>query len=208
LPSRAEIEACPGRQRARLACATMDSGLHSLVAFSPMDTTLRVRDTCGVLGSGWSRQKLAGTLQAAYADGLLSEQTLSHRLELLLAATIVDPAKLVADLPRSTGRRMFSRVLARLPEWRRRAEGSVLLALDWTGVERELLIGRHRGCDVQLPASTVSRRHARLVFRDGGWIVQDLELLNGTFVNGVPVGRCRLRPGDCLSVADQPLRVD
>jgi len=26
--------------------------------------------------------------------------------------------------------------------------------------------------------------------------------------NGVPVGRCRLRPGDCLTVADQPLRVD
>jgi pilus assembly protein CpaF len=61
---------------------------------------------------------------------------------------------------------------------------------------------------VKLSAATVSRQHARLVFRDGGWIVQDVGSLNRTLVNGVPVGRCRLRPGDRLTVADQLLRVD
>ncbi len=37
-----------------------------------------------------SRQQVASTLQAAYADGLLSEETLMHRLDLLLGAAVAD----------------------------------------------------------------------------------------------------------------------
>ena len=59
-----------------------------------------------------------------------------------------------------------------------------------------------------VPAETVSRRHARLIFRDGGWILQDLNSTNGTRLNGRYVGRCRLRPGDQLALGDQLLRVD
>jgi pSer/pThr/pTyr-binding forkhead associated (FHA) protein len=33
----------------------------------------------------------------------------------------------------------------------------------------------------------VSRRHARLIFRDGRWHVEDLDSTNGTFINGVKV---------------------
>jgi pSer/pThr/pTyr-binding forkhead associated (FHA) protein len=54
----------------------------------------------------------------------------------------------------------------------------------------------------------VSRRHARLVFRDSCWIVQDLESTNGTAVNGRLVGRCRLAPGDDLAFADAHVRID
>jgi pilus assembly protein CpaF len=71
-----------------------------------------------------------------------------------------------------------------------------------------LLVGRHHACDVVLPESSVSRRHARLVFRDGTWVVQDLESTNGTIVNGVRVGRCALRPGDHLILGDAHLRID
>ncbi len=87
-------------------------------------------------------------------------------------------------------------------------EPRILLALDWSGAQEELLIGRHPSCDVIVPAATVSRRHAQLTFRDGGWILQDLDSTNGTRLNGQPVGRCRLRPGDQLVLADQPLQVD
>jgi pilus assembly protein CpaF len=54
----------------------------------------------------------------------------------------------------------------------------------------------------------VSRRHARLLFRDGSWVLQDLQSTNGTTVNGVPVGRCQLRPGDRLIFGTACLRVD
>jgi hypothetical protein len=137
----------------------------------------------------------------------LSEETLVHRLDLLLAATVVDPVRLVADLPRRPAvRGLFAR-LVRFLELKPDPDDGALLALDWTGAQQELLVGRHSTCAVRLAAETVSRRHARLVFRDGGWVIQDLGSKNGTFVNGVPVGRCRLRPGDTLT-ADQVLRVD
>jgi pSer/pThr/pTyr-binding forkhead associated (FHA) protein len=83
-----------------------------------------------------------------------------------------------------------------------------LLALDWTGVVPELLVGRSRRCDVVLDDPGVSRRHARLVFRDGSWVLQDLQSTNGTTVNGVQVGRCQLRPGDSLTLGTACLRVD
>jgi pSer/pThr/pTyr-binding forkhead associated (FHA) protein len=84
----------------------------------------------------------------------------------------------------------------------------ILLALDWTGGRDELVIGRHPSCDLVLEEATVSRRHALLTFRDGGWTVQDLESTNGTHLNGQWVGRARLRPGDRLALGRQLLRVD
>jgi pSer/pThr/pTyr-binding forkhead associated (FHA) protein len=84
----------------------------------------------------------------------------------------------------------------------------VLLALDWSSGQSELIIGRHRGCDVVLSNLAVSRRHARLVFRDGNWVLQDLQSTNGTAVNGMTVGRCELRPGDHVVLGDQHLKID
>jgi hypothetical protein len=169
-----------------------------------------------VLGPGSHRHQLARTLNAAYAEGLLSEHTLAHRLDVLFASAVIDPARLVGDLTRRTPRRQLaSRVLTLLSGQTRRApqvagapEDCILLALDWSGAREEMMIGRHPGCDVIVPADTVSRRHARLTFRDGGWILQDLESTNGTRLNGQRVGRCRLRPGDRLLLADQLLQVD
>jgi pilus assembly protein CpaF len=54
----------------------------------------------------------------------------------------------------------------------------------------------------------VSRRHARLVFRDGSWVIQDLRSCNGTEVNGLVVGRCELRPGDHVVLGDEHLVID
>jgi FHA domain len=151
-----------------------------------------------VLVPGTRRHRLARTLNAAYAEGLLSEHTLAYRLDLLFASAVVDPARLVGDLTRRVPRRRRHR----------RNERGIFLALDWSGAQEELLIGRHHDCDVVMADLTVSRRHARLFFRDGGWIIQDLESTNGTRLNGKPVGRCRLHPGDQLALGDQLLRID
>jgi PAS domain S-box-containing protein len=45
------------------------------------------------------------------------------------------------------------------------------------------LLGRLAPCQVILPASGVSRQHARIVCRDDGYFIEDLDSLNGTFVN-------------------------
>jgi hypothetical protein len=171
-----------------------------------------------VIGPGASRRQIARTLNAAYGAGLLSEETLGYRLDQLLGGRLIDPFGLVGDLhPRSAGDGWRARLSAAAHTaartvTRRLAEPSdaqpALLALDWTGAQSELLVGRHRECDVALGSLCVSRRHARLRFRDGSWVLQDLESTNGTTVNGVRVGRCEVRPGDVLVLGDERLLID
>jgi hypothetical protein len=181
-----------------------------------MDSAPRVRDTPRVLGPGARRHRLARTLNAAYAEGLLSERTLTHRLDVLFAGVLIDPARLVGDLTRRATRRplrqsvrvALTSLVQRPAAGDARAEPGILLALDWTGACEELVVGRHPSCDVVVANETVSRRHAQLTFRDGGWIVQDLDSTNGTRLNGQDVGRCRLHPGDRLALGHQLLRVD
>ncbi len=80
--------------------------------------------------------------------------------------------------------------------------------MDWNDASHELSIGRGTGCDVVLADITVSRRHARLIPRDGMWVLHDLSSTNGTFLNGHRVTRCQLRPGDRLALGEALLRVD
>ena len=93
---------------------------------------------------------------------------------------------------------------------RRRRSGApvTLLALDWSGETGELVIGRHDQCDIVVSDPTVSRRHARLIFRDAKWIIQDLRSTNGTIVNGEYVGRSVVQPGDRLTLGDKQLAID
>jgi hypothetical protein len=162
---------------------------------------------------GASRRRIARRLSVAYSDGLLSEDTFVMRIERLLGQSLVDPASLVGDIrvrARHGWRARWDRIRTSIRVWAttKRGGSELLLALDWSGACGELLIGRHHSCDVVLPSPRVSRRHARLVFRDGTWVIQDLESTNGTVVNGAAVIRCALRPGDRLVLGGEPLRVD
>ncbi len=165
-----------------------------------------------MLPPGSHRQRLARRLNDAYAEGVLSENTLVHRLELLLKRPLVDPDNVVGDLAKRRARSFWAtgveRVRLAIREARARDEAPILLALDWAGGGDELVIGRHPDCDIVLVGPAVSRHHARLTFRDGAWIVQDLDSTNGTVVNGDRVGRCRLRAGDRVVIGDSQLVVD
>lgn len=68
---------------------------------------------------------------------------------------------------------------------------------------REITVGRHPSCDLHLAHPNVSRVHCRLYFdaTSGQWMVEDLGSLNGTYVNGKPVGKAPLHAGDRLGVA-------
>ncbi len=172
-----------------------------------MDKPVRPRETPGMLAAGSLRQRLARTLNVAYSDGLLSEGTFAHRLDLLFRSPVVDPASVVGDLTFRRPRGAVDR-LKRALRLGPASPPAPVLALDWTGTQTELLVGRHHGCDVVLGDPTVSRRHALLRFRDGHWFVRDLESMNGTTVNGSRVVRCRLEPGDQLAFGEEALVVD
>ena len=167
-----------------------------------------------MVAHGASRKQIARTLNAAYADGLLSHETFVYRLDQLFKWRLIDPVRLIGDLSTRGSRHRyagFAQAAAMVTRWLRGdivEPPAVLLALDWSGGQGELLLGRHHSCDVVLSDPSVSRRHARLVFRDGHWVLQDLESTNGTMINGVRVGRCALRPGDRLALGDEQLRID
>jgi hypothetical protein len=62
-------------------------------------------------------------------------------------------------------------------------------------------IGRSPDCDIFLDDVTVSRRHAVLVERDGGFFIEDQGSLNGTFVNRRRIeAPTRLENGDELQI--------
>ncbi len=70
----------------------------------------------------------------------------------------------------------------------------------------EALIGKHADCHVVLDDPIVSRRHARVVDRDGRLVVEDLRSTNGTRVGGRAVeGEMVLEAGDALEIG--PYRV-
>jgi pSer/pThr/pTyr-binding forkhead associated (FHA) protein len=73
----------------------------------------------------------------------------------------------------------------------------------------ETSIGREAGRDVFLPNDTaVSRRHARIVREDQGFVVYDEGSSNGTFVNGARISRAIVGPGDTVTVGGTDLRLE
>lgn len=64
-----------------------------------------------------------------------------------------------------------------------------------------LVIGRGKGCAVRVPSAAVSRKHCRLQWTDGFLTAEDLDSVNGTFLNGASVtDAVMVRPGDRLKV--------
>lgn len=69
------------------------------------------------------------------------------------------------------------------------------------------MIGKGASCDIRLDDIHVSREHARAVVVPGGFIIEDLGSLNGTFVNAIPVQRAFLGPGDTLTIGNTDFTV-
>lgn len=69
-----------------------------------------------------------------------------------------------------------------------------------------LVLGRSSGCDICLPFSGVSKRHARIAPSVDGWRVFDLQSTNGTLVNGRRVSVRELEDGDVVELGPARLR--
>jgi len=64
----------------------------------------------------------------------------------------------------------------------------------------DTVIGRDPLADIQIDDSAVSRRHARIVARDGAYAVEDLGSANGTFLGGTRISRQELESGDRIQL--------
>ncbi|HEY1956894.1 MAG TPA: ATPase, T2SS/T4P/T4SS family [Polyangiaceae bacterium] len=75
--------------------------------------------------------------------------------------------------------------------------------------KNEINVGRVQGNDLMLPKGNVSKHHARLLYRDGRFIVTDLKSTNGTYVNGRKIAQATIvREGDKIYIGDFILRID
>jgi predicted component of type VI protein secretion system len=68
----------------------------------------------------------------------------------------------------------------------------------------QLTIGRDSSSGVAINDAEISRKHARLTFQGGKYVIEDLGSTNGTFVNGQRlVSAVVLKTGDVVSFGEQ-----
>ena len=60
--------------------------------------------------------------------------------------------------------------------------------------------------DLNLPHASVSRRHARIFLKDNTYCIEDQKSVNQTWVNGQPIKRIELQPGDQIVIGNFTLQ--
>src|SRR6202022_1969232 len=73
---------------------------------------------------------------------------------------------------------------------------------------RPVTIGRAPDNDLPVDNLAVSNYHARVYVEAGRLVVEDLDSLNGTFVNDLRVERATLHDGDSIWVGKHHIKVD
>jgi EmrB/QacA subfamily drug resistance transporter len=77
-----------------------------------------------------------------------------------------------------------------------------------TAVTASATIGREPECDLQVLDSEVSRRHAKVMIRDGAASIDDLHSANGTYVNGERILEpYTLAPGDRIQIGETTIQL-
>jgi pSer/pThr/pTyr-binding forkhead associated (FHA) protein len=72
----------------------------------------------------------------------------------------------------------------------------------------ELKIGRLPGLGITILDTKSSREHARLFHQATGWVVEDLQSRNGTYVNGQRIQRRLLQPRDRVRIGQTEFEFD
>ncbi len=131
----------------------------------------------------------------------------------MTAVTLPAPASLACEAPTVVTRSgaLLHRVRAAAIAVWRLAPGRYLAIPDGDDVVvlplgRLTRIGRRTGSDIVLDDTTVSRRHALVMEREGAPVIADDRSLNGVFVNGRRVQESPLHHGDEVRIGDRLMR--
>jgi len=73
---------------------------------------------------------------------------------------------------------------------------------------RPVSIGRSPDNDIPVDNLAVSTYHARVYYEGGRLLVEDLDSLNGTFVNDLRIERATLHDGDSIWIGKHSIKVD
>ena len=70
-----------------------------------------------------------------------------------------------------------------------------------------LVLGRRESCDICLQFSNISGKHCELTFKDGLWIIRDLDSTNGVKVNDMLVMKKILHDGDIITISKRSFKL-
>ncbi|QNE17485.1 FHA domain-containing protein [Kribbella qitaiheensis] len=156
------------------------------------------------------RDRALAILREGAGAGRLSHDTFIRRMNFVLGAqTRSELAHATRDLqgPEPKVVQVFRQLVTRVHQLTgslRTSAPAPGLALPLPG-SPTLRVGRGDGATLRLTDVSVSRFHAELRHVGDGWMVRDLNSMNGTHVNGTRItGPTRVRPGDRLQFGAIP----
>jgi pSer/pThr/pTyr-binding forkhead associated (FHA) protein len=88
-------------------------------------------------------------------------------------------------------------------DWKLIASSSWLSGQEFPIFEDSTILGRAKDCDIVIPGTHLSRRHAEItVTDDDKLLVRDLKSVNGTFLNNHPIN------GESFATSGDEIRID
>ena len=148
------------------------------------------------------RDRAIGRLRQAYGSGALSTDTFEARVGQAVAVRDAgELGSLVADCPS----RAQPRPLESARRWLHALRPPAELEAP-PPASGAFAIGRSAECSRVLEDRTVSRVHAQLRWVNGGWVLSDMDSMNGTWVNGWRISEAWIRNGDRVQLGAVKLR--
>ena len=86
---------------------------------------------------------------------------------------------------------------------KKKIDGSIVE--QWEISDKPLTFGRGEQADCRITDDRISRQHFAVAPKDKGYIIQDLQSTNGTYVNNVRVTESALKPDDKVRVGQTVL---
>ncbi len=72
--------------------------------------------------------------------------------------------------------------------------------------KNKVLVGRSHLCDIKIDQKSVSGKHFQLLLDTDGYILEDLNSTNGTYVSGDRVGKKKMVDGDTIEIGTYTLK--